>query len=124
MSAALEPVDWRAQAACAGRDTDLFYGADGRTGPRANETRAKRICGRCPVITECLTWAIRTGEPWGIWGGRTPAERGVPEAWHRNGARTRANARRLAARRDERAALYAEAQQALAQLAAPIGGAS
>src|SRR6266702_4420502 len=50
------------------------------------------------VITQCLAWAVETGEPWGIWGGTTPEERGVPEAWHKTGVRARTNARRRAAR--------------------------
>lgn len=91
-------MDWLDYAACYGKPTDWWYGADGRRGPRPNQDLAKRICRRCPVITQCLAWAIETGEAWGIWGGQTPEERGVPEAWHTTGVRARANARRRAAR--------------------------
>jgi WhiB family redox-sensing transcriptional regulator len=42
----------------------------------ADTTRhAKRICAQCPIQAECLTWALDTGQPHGIWGGTTPAER-------------------------------------------------
>ncbi len=91
-------MDWAGSAACEGELVELFYGADGSTGPRANEEAAKRICRACSVITQCLAWAVETGEPWGIWGGTTPEERGVPEAWHKTGVRARTNARRRAAR--------------------------
>ncbi len=91
-------MDWAESAACEGEPVELFYGADGRTGPRANEDEAKRICRACPVITQCLAWAVETGEPWGIWGGTTSEERGVPEALQTTGSRARANARRRAAR--------------------------
>ena len=87
-------MDWAESAACEGEPVELFYGADGRTGPRVNEDEAKRICRACSVVTQCLAWAVETGEPWGIWGGATPEERGVPEALQTTGSRSRANARR------------------------------
>ncbi len=87
-------MDWAESAACKSERIDLFYGADGRNGPRVNEDEAKRICRSCSVVTQCLAWAVETGEPWGIWGGTTPEERGVPEALQTTGSRARANARR------------------------------
>jgi hypothetical protein len=36
---------------------------------------ARAICARCPVTTQCREWAVRAGEPAGIWGGTTPDER-------------------------------------------------
>lgn len=36
---------------------------------------AKAVCGRCPVAAKCLDWALRAGEPAGIWGGTTAEER-------------------------------------------------
>ncbi len=36
---------------------------------------AKRICHRCPVRSECLRWALDTGQDHGIWGGADEAER-------------------------------------------------
>ena len=40
---------------------------------QANE--AKAICMECPVVTECLEYAIRTNQDSGIWGGTTEDER-------------------------------------------------
>jgi WhiB family redox-sensing transcriptional regulator len=36
---------------------------------------AKQICSACPLINQCLAYAIQT--PWleGIWGGTTPRQR-------------------------------------------------
>lgn len=34
-----------------------------------NGAGAQRICGGCPVITECLVGALAAGEDIGIWGG-------------------------------------------------------
>ena len=36
---------------------------------------AKLICAECPVINECLDYAIRTNQDSGIWGGTTEDER-------------------------------------------------
>lgn len=35
---------------------------------------AKKLCGSCPVITECAVYAIKH-EDHGLWGGLTPPER-------------------------------------------------
>jgi WhiB family redox-sensing transcriptional regulator len=68
---------WELSAACKGTDTSAFYPADKERGVsrRVREAKAKAICGRCPVIAECLEWAIKTNEPWGMWGGMSREER-------------------------------------------------
>ena len=38
-------------------------------------TQAQHICHRCPVISRCAAWALRTREPHGMWGGLSEAER-------------------------------------------------
>lgn len=62
-------MNWQQQAACRGR-TDLFYPDKGRTGQAA-----KTICTTCPVKAQCDTAA--TGEPYGIWAGKSPLQRGT-----------------------------------------------
>jgi WhiB family redox-sensing transcriptional regulator len=32
--------------------------------------RAKAICSRCPLTTQCLDGAVEREEPWGVWGGQ------------------------------------------------------
>ena len=39
------------------------------------EVRAKSICGVCPVMTDCVDYAMEIREPYGIWGGLTESER-------------------------------------------------
>ncbi len=70
-------LTWQARAACRGIDTETFFLPDSMRGPRkvARETAAKAICQGCPVITNCLNWALAVAEPHGVWGGTTPQER-------------------------------------------------
>jgi WhiB family redox-sensing transcriptional regulator len=62
---------WTNRAACRAADPDLFFPLiwDGRHQP------AVRICSGCVVRPRCLEWALESGEPDGVWGGTTPAER-------------------------------------------------
>jgi hypothetical protein len=63
-------------AACAElEDLDYFF-------PEGNAEEVKRlpklraICGACIERKECLAYAIKEEIPYGIWGGKTPTERG------------------------------------------------
>lgn len=38
---------------------------------------AKSVCQTCPVRVACLAWALKNKQEFGIWGGKTPWERGV-----------------------------------------------
>ena len=70
-------ISWTEQAACRepGIDPELFFPV-GESGPAIRQVAAaKAICARCPVAADCRAWALRTGEPAGIWGGTTPEER-------------------------------------------------
>ena len=67
-----ELFDWRTRAACRRADPDLFF-PEWTAGPEID--RAKQICNSCPVRARCLDWALSHGAPFGIWGGRTAAER-------------------------------------------------
>ena len=40
-----------------------------------DEHMCKRYCATCPVITECLQWALDNKEETGIWGGTNDRER-------------------------------------------------
>ncbi|MFI6208287.1 WhiB family transcriptional regulator [Streptomyces sp. NPDC051041] len=68
-------MEWLRSAACAGEDPELFFPV-GAAGPALRDTEAaKRICSRCPVITECLTFALSSGQTSGVWGGTCEEER-------------------------------------------------
>ena len=53
---------------CATVDLDVFYDAS-----RAES--AKDICQACPLIAECLEWALETRDGWAVLGGMTAVER-------------------------------------------------
>tara|TARA_R100001460_G_scaffold2077_6_gene7091 strand:- start:62 stop:367 length:306 start_codon:yes stop_codon:yes gene_type:complete len=40
-----------------------------------NRQMAYRLCQDCPVILECLNYAVEANEKYGIWGGLTTAQR-------------------------------------------------
>ena len=61
---------WKDQAACSGTDTEIFYPANSD-----EEAEALSICATCPVRAQCLDYAIRNRETYGIWGGATPEQR-------------------------------------------------
>ena len=69
--------DWQLSAACRGMDVDAFYHPAGERldEKTARINQAKQICRRCPVINQCAAWALRTREPYGVWGGLSEAER-------------------------------------------------
>ena len=67
--------DWRASAACLDEDPDLFFPI-GYTGPAIAQTaNAKAVCRTCPVIADCLEWALDTRQDFGIVGGLSEGER-------------------------------------------------
>jgi WhiB family transcriptional regulator, redox-sensing transcriptional regulator len=77
-STVIPDAEWRESAACLHFPAVLFFGQDDSESPaerRTRETRAKRICAACSVRDECLDYALRTKEPYGIWGGLTELER-------------------------------------------------
>lgn len=66
---------WRHRAACRGKDTERFFPV-GNKGPALKQiAEAKAVCGHCPVRSECLAWALESGQDAGIWGGMSEDER-------------------------------------------------
>ena len=61
---------WQERANCLGVDPDLFFPERG-----ASTREAKAVCGGCEVRIECLEYALRNGEKFGIWGGMSERER-------------------------------------------------
>lgn len=56
---------------------DLFFPEDLENPERraASIRAAIALCNVCPIKTECFTYAIETGQKWGIWGGTQGFER-------------------------------------------------
>lgn len=66
--------DWQLQAACRGKNPDLWHPEQG---DQATAEQARRVCAGCPVRVECLAHAIVANEPLAIWGGCTERQRRV-----------------------------------------------
>jgi WhiB family transcriptional regulator, redox-sensing transcriptional regulator len=96
-------LSWRQHASCANLDTNMFFPV-GLTGNSIEQTNlAKSICSDCPVAKQCLEFALRTLQDYGVWGGRTEDER-----------RAIRRSRRAAARKAATAAVAAMAESAQA----------
>lgn len=67
---AIDELSWQDYANCRGADADLFFPERG-----ASTRKAKAICAACEVQAECLDFALRVGEKFGIWGGMSERER-------------------------------------------------
>ncbi len=61
---------WQERANCLGVDPDLFFPERG-----ASTKEAKSVCSSCEVRMDCLEYALRHGEKFGIWGGMSERER-------------------------------------------------
>lgn len=68
---------WQERAACRGADSTVFFPTteESHATREAQTRQAKAVCRRCPVVAICLDHALRAREPYGVWGGRTEAER-------------------------------------------------
>ena len=64
--------EWMRDALCAQVDPELFFAEKSAW---AVTIQAKLICRRCPVIAECLEYAVANNENFGVWGGTTPKQR-------------------------------------------------
>ena len=69
--------DWQRHGSCHGAGTAMFFSPDGeRSSARVHrERQARQLCAQCPVLTVCRDHALTAGEPYGIWGGMTEADR-------------------------------------------------
>jgi WhiB family transcriptional regulator, redox-sensing transcriptional regulator len=70
-----ERCDWRSLAACLSADPDLFFPVSATGESVAQVGKAKAICARCVVRHECLAFALRTHQAYGVWGGMSEEER-------------------------------------------------
>lgn len=60
---------WREDALCQQTDPELFHPE-----PGGNTQPAKQTCMACIVRSQCLDYALRTEQFWGIWGGLDQTE--------------------------------------------------
>ena len=62
--------DWKLDGVCRTIDPDLWFPEGSSTG-----YAAKKMCRRCPVMDECLRYALDNNEQYGVWGGMGSSER-------------------------------------------------
>jgi WhiB family transcriptional regulator, redox-sensing transcriptional regulator len=63
-----EVGSWRDRAACrdiVAAEYDPFFADTADL-----QAEAIALCANCPVRDDCLTFAVRTGQQYGIWGGQ------------------------------------------------------
>ena len=92
-----ERADWRLSAACRKVDPEVFFPTSvlGADAPR-QERIAKDVCACCPVVEDCLRYALDTDDQHAVMGGTTPRER--------HAMKDTAETRRQAQLHDERTA--------------------
>ena len=59
-------------ALCVGMDPEFFFPLPGDV---LGIAAAKAVCAACPVLRNCLAYALGRGHLTGIWGGTTEEER-------------------------------------------------
>lgn len=67
--------NWRERAVCRTEDPELFFPVGTSGSALLQIAEAKTVCRRCPVVKECLTWALENGQDAGVWGGMSEDER-------------------------------------------------
>jgi WhiB family transcriptional regulator, redox-sensing transcriptional regulator len=65
-----KPEPWTEAALCAQVDPEAWYPEKG-----GSARDARRVCQECPVLSECLQYALDHDERFGVWAGTTPNER-------------------------------------------------
>ena len=63
-------TEWMNRGKCRDASRDVFFPRDG-TGVIV----AKKICASCPVVRECLDYALKYHIDHGVWGGCSERER-------------------------------------------------
>ena len=68
--ALLTPEPWTRQALCAQVGGDFWFPE-----PSESTMPARAICARCPVVAECLAYAMENRIMDGFWGNTSPKQR-------------------------------------------------
>jgi len=70
-----EHLSWKMAGACYGSFLPEFWPGNYSGEYRRQIALAKSVCAGCVVRAECLTYALETEQPFGVWGGLTAIER-------------------------------------------------
>ncbi len=70
-------VEWMTKAACTDPTIkpEIFFTSNETGSRRGWDRKAKKVCAKCGVRTECLKAALRGSVRDGVWGGLNPTER-------------------------------------------------
>lgn len=68
-------MKWSDQAACLSAEPELFFPVGTGDGALDDIRAAKAVCARCSVLDDCRSYALRTRQPFGVWGGLDEDER-------------------------------------------------
>jgi WhiB family redox-sensing transcriptional regulator len=66
----VDEMGWQEKALCAQTDPEAFFPEKG-----GSTREAKKVCLSCEVRAECLDYALKNDERFGIWGGLSERER-------------------------------------------------
>ncbi len=61
---------WQESASCRGTSTGVFFPSDG-----SSTTAARNLCRKCPVVSECLRYALDNPCLKGVWAGTSERTR-------------------------------------------------
>lgn len=75
--AVLQSPAWMADGECGrpGRDPEDWFPTHTRDFNEVRTARAVRVCRDCPVIRDCLQYALDNHERYAVMGGQTPRQR-------------------------------------------------
>lgn len=68
---------WRDSAKCRETNPSWFFPVGVTGDSEVQIRRVKEFCSACPVSLECLEFALRTNQEYGIWGGKDEEERRI-----------------------------------------------
>lgn len=75
---------WRDESACRHTDPAVFFPIGAGPSAAVQTALAKSVCAGCPVVQECLIFAVTTNQEYGVWGGLDEEERReVRRSWRR-----------------------------------------
>ena len=63
-------TEWMADGKCRNYPAEVFFPRDG-----VGVIRAQKICATCPVVKECLEFALANHVDHGVWGAKSERER-------------------------------------------------
>ena len=70
----LERPEWHARALCRRPENRWYFYIAWKPPTEDQLCLAREVCSRCPVVTECESWAREHKPSFGIWAGLTPDE--------------------------------------------------